>query len=171
MVVSPQSIKGPVDAAVSRNREAASRAEALARGGIQLATAVIRVEQAAKEASGQLIDSREDGWYRLRDVDIPAGDDAVLRIEVDDAGSRFNINSLFDFAQGGVFQETEPFLREFLAKVVDELPMPPGERALYDPDELSDARTALVRIEIGWDTGLDRRVDPGDLDPASIRTG
>lgn len=126
-----------VDRMVARNRDDAARAEALARGGIQLGAALLSLDKIAKQASALPIDSYLDGWYRIRDTAIPSGDDATLTLRIEDSGSRFNLNAVFDHAEGGgAYQESEPFLRELLFKAISELDIPPGEK-VYDEAELA----------------------------------
>jgi len=128
------------DAIVARNRDAASRAEALARSGIRLGKAVLMLDEELKEILGPEIDSQQDDWYQLSSMVIPASDDATLRVQMEDAGSRFNLNSIFNYADEEVtWDETEPFLQAFIEKVIDEMKLPPEEKELYDPLELAGA--------------------------------
>ena len=140
-----------VDALVARNRDAAARAEALARGGVRMATALLIQDRIAKQTSGAQLDSHLDPWYRIGGMQVPIGagleddgeaaGDASLRVRIEDAGTRFNLNALFDYAQGqgDGYVETIPFLQEFLEKVIDEMDIPPGERELYDVTDLAES--------------------------------
>lgn len=130
-----------VDTIVARNREAAARAEAIARGGVRLAIALLLHDRIAGEASGVPLDTYQEPWYRIRDLELPAPEGATLRIEIEDSGSRFNLNSVFDFSQsaGGAYAETIPFLQEFFDKVINEMPIAPEERERYDVTDLAES--------------------------------
>jgi general secretion pathway protein K len=131
--------RATVDAILSRNRDAMTRAEALARGGVEIAKALL-IDDSAREmndpaASG--LDSHLDGWARVADTEIEAGGGARLRLRIDDAGARLNLNALFRFdANAQLPDRTEPFLHAFLEKMIEEVPV--DEQALYDPRELAE---------------------------------
>jgi len=128
-----------IDASVARNRDAAARAEALARSGIRLGKSVLVMDQIREEATQQAIDSHQDAWSQLSKTEIPGGGGAVLKIEIEDSGTLFNLNSIFNYAEGGAaYAETEPFLSAFFEKVIDEMKIPPGEK-FYDISELGEA--------------------------------
>ncbi len=128
-----------IDASVARNRDAAARAEALARSGIRLGKSVLVMDQIQEEATQQVIDSHQDAWSQLSEVEIPGGAGAILKIRIEDSGMLFNLNSIFDYAEGGAaYAETEPFLYAFFEKVIDEMKIPPGEK-FYNISELSEA--------------------------------
>jgi len=133
--------RSSVDAIIARNRENAARADALARGGVRLAE-VLLLEDRLLEQSGSTspVDGRLDPWAQTEGTEIDAGDGATLALRIEDSGRRLNLNALFETDETGAFvpaSETEPFLIAFLEKVIDELPISPGERALYDVRELS----------------------------------
>lgn len=126
--------RSTVDAAVSRNREDAARAEALARGGIELAKALL-VEDRLQEASGAAlpIDGSSDVW--ARGLDVPLEDGSELRVRIADTGARLNLNALFAKDESGELvarKESEPFLVALLKKAIEEIPRPPGQKQQYD---------------------------------------
>ncbi len=128
-----------VDASVARNRDAAARAEALARSGIRIGKTVLVMDQIQEETTQQAIDSQKDAWAQLSKTEIPGGRGSTLKVRIEDSGTLFNLNSIFNFAEGGVpYAETEPFLLAFLEKVIDEMKIPPGEK-FYDIHELAEA--------------------------------
>jgi type II secretory pathway component PulK len=132
--------RSTVDAMIARNRENAAQADALASGGVRVAEAFL-IEDRLLEQQGAAppIDTQLDVWARLRDMEVP-NEAGQLRITVEDTGARLNLNALFETDETGGFvarDESLEFLVTALEKIVDELPIPPGERALYDPRELS----------------------------------
>ena len=131
--------RSTVDAAIARNREDGARAEALARGGIELAKALL-LEDWLQEASGASlhIDGGFDVW--ARGLDVPFEDGSELRVRIADTGARLNLNALFSREEGDELvarQETQPFLEALLEKAIGEIPGPPGEKEKYDPAELA----------------------------------
>jgi general secretion pathway protein K len=129
-----------IDASVARNRDAAARAEALTRSGIRLGKSILVMDRIQEEGTKQAIDSQQDAWSQLSEIEIPGGYGGTLNIRIEDSGMLFNLNSIFDYAEGGVaYAETEPFLDAFFEKVIDEMKIPPGEKELYKSHELRDA--------------------------------
>jgi len=127
--------RATVDAILSRNRDAMARTEALARGGIELAKAVLAQDRLADVASGvERIDSRLDTWAQAANIPIDIGNGSRLRLRIEDSGARFNLNALFNVTPGTAgataSNQTELFLLEFFEKVIGELPV--DERGLYD---------------------------------------
>lgn len=156
-----------VDALVARNRDAAARAEALARGGVRMATAMLIQDRIAKETGAARIDSHLDPWYQIGGIDLPVPEGGTLRVRIEDSGSRFNLNAIFDYAegQGGGYSETIPFLQEFLDKVISEMDLPPAERELYDVTDLSESLIDWVdkddvRLAGGFEDDYYQRQEP-----------
>jgi general secretion pathway protein K len=130
--------RSTVDAMISRNRDAAARAEALARGGIRLGEALL-LEDRLREAAGASLplDTEQDPWAQGLDLETPNG--AQLRVRVRDSGSRLNLNALFETGDDGEFAAkatAEDFLMVLLEKAIDEIPRPPGQK-LYEVRELA----------------------------------
>ena len=127
--------RATVDLMAARNRDAAARAEALARGGVRLAIAAL-LEDLVREKQDQFeVDTTQDLWARLGAVPLPLDDGGVLQIKVEDAGTRLSLNSLF--AKGEARDEkSEVFLGELLTKVIAEIPVRP-EQKLYDAPQLA----------------------------------
>jgi general secretion pathway protein K len=132
--------RSTVDAIIARNRENAARADALARGGVRLAQALLLEDRLREQAeSVEPIDGHLDLWARSGGLEIDVGEGGTLLLNIEDSGKRLNLNALFDVDETGArvpVDETEPFLIAFFEKVIDELPLPPGERVLYDAREL-----------------------------------
>ncbi|MGE4609698.1 MAG: type II secretion system minor pseudopilin GspK [Myxococcota bacterium] len=155
-----------VDAMVARNRDASGRAEALARGGVRLATAYLVQDKIAKASNPLPIETHLDLWAQLGSIEIPVAEGTTLRINIEDSGSLFNLNSVFDYNEGefGAFQQTIPFLQDFFEKVIDEIVLPPGER-VYDVTELSEALIDWVdsdteRLAGGYEDDYYQQQDP-----------
>jgi type II secretory pathway component PulK len=128
--------RATVDSMISRNREAASRAEALARGGVRLAT-VLLLEDALRDREPDAIgDTLSELWARARYLEIPLEDGSSLRLQIEDMGSRLNLNAVFQFDENGAAHDNAThMLSDLLEKVIDEMPIAPGEK-LYDVAEL-----------------------------------
>jgi general secretion pathway protein K len=143
-----------VDGMIVRNRDKAAAAEALARGGAQIAFAIAVHDRYAKlmaqlGGSGQAGATLEDVWARaaLSPLETEWGGRLVLRIE--DAGARLNLNALVPIAregqEGQPSEEAEEFLVDFLDKILDEFEAQTEEDRLYDSREM--ARNLLDYID------------------------
>lgn len=147
--------RAAVDGFAAQNRDGAARAEALARGGVRLAIAALIADRLFEGEEQFEVDSAQDGWAQLAAVPLEVPDGGVLRIRVEDAGAKLNLNALF--AKGEPRDEaTEIFLGELLTKVIDELPVQP-EQKLYDVE-------ALTHSLIDWVDADDVRVSGGAED-------
>jgi len=159
--------RSTVDAAVSRNREDAARAEALARGGVELAKALL-LEDRLQEASGAAlpIDAGTDVW--ARGLDLSLEDGSELHVRIADTGARLNLNALFAKDDAGELvarKETEPYLVALLQKAIAEIPDAPGLKEKYDPAELADnlidfVDSDSVRVKGGSEDDYYSRLDP-----------
>ncbi len=129
--------RATIDSHIAHNRDDAARADALARGGIQIAIFLIRSDEAAGEDAPPG-DSHLSSWARAKDYQIEPQDGGRLRLDILDSGARLNLNAVLGArdATDAVGDETIEFLVDFLDKVIDELPVPPGERT-WDPRELA----------------------------------
>ncbi|MEE8580777.1 MAG: type II secretion system minor pseudopilin GspK [Myxococcota bacterium] len=162
-----------VDSMIVRNRDAVAQAEALARGGVRLATALVledllaeAVRDAGDDTETPPGDTLQDLWARLGDEEISTADGALLRVRVEDAGALLNLNGLIDFAnpENATDEETELFLADVFRKVIEEIPLPPGEK-LYDPRELAENLIDFIdpnqiRIGGGAEDDYYQRQDP-----------
>jgi type II secretory pathway component PulK len=151
--------RSTIDAMISRNREAAARAEALARGGIRLAGALL-LEDRLREAAGAslALDTHLDPW--AQGLDFPTPDGGRLRVRIEDTGARLNLNALFAVDDQGLLaatETTEPFLIALLEKAIDEIPRPAGEK-LYEVRELAGNLIDFVDSD-------DERVQGGPEEP------
>ena len=139
--------RATMDGMIARNRDLASRSEALARGGVQLATALLLQdrldEQEAlppqgrreKEATSFRSETRRDLWAKIGEVEIPTADGGRLRLHIEDSGSRLNLNALFD-EEGKAQPDAELFLTAFFEKVIGEMPLREEEKN-YDSQVLA----------------------------------
>ena len=153
-----------VDTMIVHNRDAAARAAALARSGIRLAVAILLEDQAAKQLqsfeTGEVRlatpgNTSDDLWNLVKDFEVGDPDGGTLRIEIKDGGSLLNLNAVVPYTGDDAppDQDAEPFLRELLTKVIDEMPIDPGEK-LYEPEE-------LARNLIDWMDTNDTRIGGG----------
>jgi type II secretory pathway component PulK len=131
--------RATVDSIISRNREQAAQAKALAEGGIRIAEAVL-LEDRLREQSGELpYDTELDLWAQTRGFKVP-NKFGSLSLSIEDTGGRLNLNALFEPEDTGGFKprkESEDFLTVALERVIDNLEMDPGKKALYHPRELA----------------------------------
>lgn len=142
--------RSTIDYMVSRHREDAAQAEAVARGGVQIALALILDDKVQKELP---VHTGRERWATARNVVIEIGDGAVLRLSIQDTGSKVNLNSLYEVQPKpgpgelpveGFLEDrklAEPalrFLTELLGKTIDEMDITPAEKALYDVAELAE---------------------------------
>jgi type II secretory pathway component PulK len=146
-----------MDAMIVHNRDRAARAEALARGGVQLAIALVLqdlLDEQEVDARGDVLpgDTLNDPWARIAGQVITTDGGDELRIQILDTGARLNINSIVDATrpEEEPDPQAEEFLTELFDKVIAEVPGPPGEK-LYDPRELA---RALIDFIDGNDVGL-----------------
>ncbi len=160
--------RSTIDAMISRNRDAASRADALARGGIRLAGALL-LEDRLREAAGASLplDMQGDRWAEGLELETPDG--AALRVRIEDAGARLNLNALFAVDESGALaakETAEPFLIALLEKAIVEIPRPAGEKS-YEARELADnlidfVDSDEVRVEGGAEDGWYQQQKPPD---------
>ena len=142
-----------VDKMVVDNRDAAAAAATLARGGVQLATAVLFHDQYEKEL--ERIDGLEPGstlddlWAKLRTTKLTTQWGGELRLRIEDSGARFNLNALVPSdpnpTASQASPEAEEFLVEFLRRVIDDRELEKKNKRRYDEREL--ARNLLDYID------------------------
>ncbi len=151
-----------IDTMIVRNRDDAAKAAALARGGLRLATAMLVFDRFTKNLLATGVDlppgltpgnTPDDVWNQLRDYDIVDPEGGRIRIEIRDAGNRLNLNAIVPYT--GTEEPTDPdaeqYLTEILTRIIDEMPIEPAERALYDPREL--ARNLIDYMDVDpWRT-------------------
>jgi type II secretory pathway component PulK len=148
-----------IDSMIIRNRDNAARAESLARGGIRIATGVLMHDAFATQDLANEEDSPgatyRNLWARMRKVPLSTPDGGGLRVAIEDAQSKLNLNALVPLTgsleESAADQEAEEYLIELLDKVIDEMPIPPGEK-FYDTREL--AQSLLDYIDLNEDSEL-----------------
>lgn len=144
-----------VDGLVARHRDLAARAEALARGGVELATVLVLQDRLDESTEDLRVETRHERWARLSRQVIRVPDGGELRVRLEDAGARLNPNALVD--QGQVRSElSEIFLAAWLEKVVADMPRPADRRPPPPRDPLELARNLL-----DWMDEDDLRADGG----------
>lgn len=147
--------RATLDRTIASNRDSVARAEALARGGVRLATALILEDRIRDEQRQLDVETRYDVWARTRDLALPIAEDSRLSLVIEDAGARLNLNALFD--EGNPLDAaTEVFLVELIDKAIADAQISPDE-ADYDALEL--ARSLIDYIDLD-ETG--QRGDPED---------
>jgi general secretion pathway protein K len=129
--------RSTLDAAIVRNRDYAARAEALARGGVRLGIVLLQ-QDALDESRTQLpIDTPSDLWALASELAIETDDGGTLRLQIEDAASRIDLNAARIVADNqGKREEILNWLRDFLSKVIEEMPGRKEEKP-WDPEELA----------------------------------
>jgi type II secretory pathway component PulK len=129
--------RATIDDRVAKNREATSRAEALARGGVQLADALLLEDKLQeKQPGGYQGEALTDLWAMAGLAPLELEDGSTLRLVIEDAGSRLNLNAVLAVDDSGTVNErAAPLLTELLDKVIEDIPLPPAEK-VYDPEVL-----------------------------------
>jgi type II secretory pathway component PulK len=134
-----------IDTMIVRNRDNAASAEALARGGLRLATAVLVADQLAQGLADENPAARpnaeaanpatpgntlDDLWSRLRDYPLVTPDGSRLQITIRDSGALLNLNAVVPYTGDNtpVDPEAENFLALLLEKVIDDMPVEPGKK-------------------------------------------
>jgi len=126
-----------IDHMVVANRDARARAEALARGGVELAKAVLLEDIYQQRQTELALDHREELWARVSGVPIVFEDDATLEVAIEDVASKLNLNAVLAFDESGNPEERSLALVEaLLGKVIREMPEASGGDR-YDPAELA----------------------------------
>ncbi len=122
--------RATIDDRIAKNREATARAEALARGGVHLATALLLEDKLReKQQTGFAGEVLGDLWAQAGLVPLELEDGGWLRLVIEDVGSRLNLNAVLQFDDSGAANErTAPLLDALLAKAIEEIPLPPAQK-------------------------------------------
>ena len=130
-----------VDHMVVRNRDARSRADALARGGIRLAEALLLEDKLADKGDvpgRPKLDSRQELWAQASGAPIVFEDGSTLRLDIQDVAAKLNLNAVIVVDNAGVVDaKTTDLLTRLFTKVIGEMKLPRGEENAYDPEELA----------------------------------
>ena len=131
-----------VDSMIVRNRDRSAQAEALARGGLRLATALLLEDRLREQDEAFRAETRADLWARAAEAPTETADGGRLRLRIEDAGARLNLNALV--REGERIDDAEALLEAVLEVVIDQMPLPPEEK-FYDREEL--ARSLIDYID------------------------
>jgi type II secretory pathway component PulK len=123
-----------VDSMIARHRDEAAEAESLARGGVCLSIALLLEDRLREEEDAFRSETLLDVWSRVGTLAIPSEEGASLRLRIQDAGSRLNLNALLD--KGAVRKNAEIFLVAVLKKVIDDMPTRHDSKR-YEPEDLA----------------------------------
>lgn len=153
-----------LDSMIAHHRDAAAEAEAAARGGVRLGITLLLEDQLQEAISGFKSETLDDVWARASGIDLPAQDGVELRLKIEDAGARLNLNALLD--KGHPRKYSELFLTNVLDQVIQDIPSRANARS-YDTGKL--ARNLLDYIsedEVAIGGGIkdqpyQRRTPPG----------
>jgi len=130
--------RSTLDTMIVRNRDARARADALARGGLRLARGLILADLTAQGEGGLAVNSSNSLWAQVSGREIVTRDGGRIRIDIEDSGSRLNLNAVIGHDEDNqLSSQTQPLLEGLLEKVIDEMPIPPGEK-IYDVSDLAE---------------------------------
>jgi len=167
--------RGMLDTMIVNNRDDSSRAATLARGGVRLAIALLVEDRMAKNlANFNRADVRrttpgntsDDIWHQVEGLSLVDADGGRLRFEIHDAGALLNLNAVVPYTEDDspADPDAEEFLTEIFEKIIDEMPIDPGEK-LYEPRELARnlidyIDTDRIRLSGGSEDDYYRNQDP-----------
>jgi type II secretory pathway component PulK len=137
-----------LDWMIAHHRDAASEAEAAARGGVRLGITLLLEDRLEENVSGFKSETLDDVWARASGIDLPTQNGVQLRLKIEDAGARLNLNSLLDKGQPRKYSEA--YLTAVLDQVIQDIPTRAGAHS-YDSGKL--ARNLLEYISEG-DVGI-----------------
>ena len=140
--------RSTVDALIARNVDARGEADTLARGGVLLSCALL-AEDRLQELAGTALagDNYQDVWARVSNQPLVTANGTTLRLQIEDAGSRLNLNALFEKDEAGDWKvrgESLEYLTQLLAKVIDDLPQKTRAQQRYEPAELAESLIDFV---------------------------
>jgi type II secretory pathway component PulK len=94
--------RSTVDALIARNVDARGEADTLARGGVLLSCALLAEDRLQELAGTALVgDNYQDVWARVSGQPLVTANGTTLRLQIEDAGSRLNLNALFEMDEAG----------------------------------------------------------------------
>jgi general secretion pathway protein K len=126
-----------IDHMIVQNRDSRARAEALARGGVRLATALLLEDKFQERQTNLAIDHGQELWARVSGQQIAFEDGSTLDVAITDVGAKLNLNAVMIFDDTGAAEpKSSDLLLRLIEKAIDEIPLPPGEKH-YDAGELA----------------------------------
>ena len=163
-----------IDTSIAGNRLRTTEAEALARGGLRIAEAIVYLTRLKAEAGqesggaaalasllGDGAGAMDDFWAMLGDFPLELDGGRTLRIEIHDEGARLNLNALVeptaDEGEVAADEEAEQYLVQVLEYIIDGIDAPP-EQKLYDARAI--ARNLLDYMDAD-DVSRDGRAEDG----------
>jgi general secretion pathway protein K len=130
--------RSTLDMMIVRNRDARARADALARGGLRVARGLILADLMAQGEESLTVNNNSSLWAQVSGREIATKDGGTLQINIEDSGSRLNLNAVISHDEDDqLFSQAQPLLEGLLEKVIDEMPLPPGEK-VYDVSDLTE---------------------------------
>ncbi len=127
-------------------RATRAKADLLAKSGVELAKRAILDDLFYSEDPLTIeLESNLDPWALLSQTEIEVAGDGTLRVSIQDAGNRINLNALFD-PTGTAQPESADFLTAVLEKLIDDLPGRTEEK-FYKIEELVEG----IIDWIDWD--------------------
>jgi type II secretory pathway component PulK len=139
-----------IDTSIATNRLRGAEAEALARGGLRVAEAIVfltRLKQESEEAGGAADPTdnaaetlgMDELWASIGDFPLELEGGQTLRISIEDEGARLNLNALVpptDEQGATESEEAEEYLVHVLEYIIDGIDVPTQDKN-YDVREIS----------------------------------
>jgi general secretion pathway protein K len=134
--------RATVDSMIVQHRDEAAEAEAAARGGVRLAITLLLEDRLQEVSSDFRSETLQDVWALASESEIPVGEGLSLKLRIEDAGARLNLNALLDEDKPADWAEV--YLTAVLEHVIDEMAAR-EESKRYEPAKL--ARNLLDFID------------------------
>ncbi len=121
-----------------RHRADRARATLIARSGIAIAHRALKDDlQRSAGSPGANLETQDDPWYLLGEVEAELPDQGRLHIHVRDLGTKINLNGLLD-GRLKPYPASREFLTTALRKVIRDMPGRQEDKP-YEPEQLADA--------------------------------
>ena len=84
------------------------------------------------------VNSSSSLWAQVSGQEIATQNGGTLRVTIEDSGARLNLNAVVTRDEDDQLpSQAQPLLEALLEKVIDEMPIPPGEK-IYDVSDLAE---------------------------------
>jgi type II secretory pathway component PulK len=128
-----------LDVYASRHRMDQVRARLVAESAVKVAVrALLDDLEPDPDLPERGLDSRYSIWHALGRTTLPVPGEGEVRIAIDDASRKINLNGLASTQTEEQANDAREFLRTALERIIEYMPGRPEEK-LYDPTEIAEA--------------------------------